>query len=1016
MIAGVSVTAAGAGGVAAYNQWRNPAVRAQPTDFEKTGDAEMPFRLKPNLAKLRLEAIRGETGESEKGEWDDARMRQMAMRNYYGEQTAPLRQQLVRTAAQEALRWKSTLPAALRQRNGVAEPVAGALAGPGKAWVNLGPTDANYESNGVEYLQVDSGRPTGIEVDPTNPDIVYSATSGGGLWKTFNFGAKNPTWYPVTEGIGNLAIGALAMDHANPQVLFLGLGDAFDTAGGQVIKTTNGGSTWSAPVQVSGQYPAGTLGYTTPIPVDAARFRSLAVDPANSNLVLAGTDIGLFRSTDAGATWALVDLPNASPSAEEVWSVAYTGQVGGVSRWVVSGVDLGTGVGDIWLSTDAGASFTSRSNVAGGVPAVTGGAGRIDVAAGSAKADPATTVLYAQVASLPGDAGVDIWRSTDGGQTWVSAWGTLRNPTLVTPWGSNYCDTQDVQHGQAWYNQAIAVDPRDDKRVVMGGNYCSIRTLDGLAASPVWENISHWLPAGAGGTTAEGRLAYVHADWHTIRIATSKNVFGTPVTMVIAGTDGGLFVSRDAFTPGPIDDTTVTWDFPNRGIVSHLFYNLGTGDTAMGTQAVVFGGLQDNGTRFRDSASQPTTFNQVVGGDGFGAAVAETPGDSVYWGSLYYTSSTVCDPDHSDCNRGENWYYYGPTDDYPSLICPGDNVANQFITRLQPARAATAATGPGVYTVTDLGVWRYRGDPFAAGAGSWEMLGNPADTTTAGACAPGGAVNRNLGVAATQDGLIGVALSGGRFRVTSNCTLTTPASQCTWTRTNPMGADLNGNGTVDASERMTSTSSIDFPPGPVAGKQPGDVFVVASVTPSTADGAPVPDALGRLFITENRGATWRPLKGNGTSDLPNLPIDVVRYDPSDLSNQTLYVGNALGVYRTTDGGQTWERFGQGLPMVSVRDIVVSKTGSFVRVATFGRGLWEIYPSATAEKGVNGNGDFDRNLVIDFNDVLAAANRTGTSPATTSQPYYDWNMDLTGTVNGIDDADLAAVLTHVGGRP
>jgi hypothetical protein len=79
-------------------------------------------------------------------------------------------------------------------------------------------------------------------------------------------------------------------------------------------------------------------------------------------------------------------------------------------------------------------------------------------------------------------------------------------------------------------------------------------------------------------------------------------------------------------------------------------------------------------------------------------------------------------------------------------------------------------------------------------------------------------------------------------------------------------------------------------------------------------------------------------------------------------------------------------------------------------------LWEIYPSATAEKGVKGDGDFDRNQQIDFLDLSAMATRLGTSPATNTQPLYDWNMDLVGTVNAIDDADLDQLLKRFGDTP
>jgi hypothetical protein len=988
-IAGIGLTAVLIpSGVMAYKRWRDANHRAQLSDFTKTDDKESPYVLTPRGSE-ELEENEAEGQEDEV--WDEALLRKMARRNYYGETTPESAEAVSRLARQEAARWPDLMP---KNQAALTEPAPSSMSSPGKTWVNLGPTDARYQFNGTEYLQVDSGRTTGIALNPANPSIAYTSTSGGGIWKTFTFNEKNPTWYPITETIGNLAVGALAMDPVDPETLYAGLGDFTDSPSGHMMKSTNGGITWSEPVRLTGTYPPASGGAA----VQALSVRAIAVDPAHTNILLVGTDVGMFRSVDGGQTYALVDLPNLnSQGVEAIWSIVYAGTVSGVSRWVASGE---ASSGDIWTSNDGGASWSSRA-VAGALPNTA--VARIDIAGGSPSAD-GTTVIYAQVAASDTTTGAGIWRSSDSGATFVSALGTLRNPTTT----STHCRSQNVQTGQAWYDQVLAVDPANSNNVLIGGSLCGLRSVNATASSPVWELVSHWLPSGNGGQTADGRLPYVHADWHVLKIV--RPASGGYIA--IAGTDGGLFVSRNVFTTSLPTDRFIRWDYPNRGIVSHLFYNIASGDQATGNPFLVYGGLQDNGTRFRDSPAFPTTFNQIIGGDGIGSAASESPGDRVYWGSVYNVSLRVCDPDAFDCNRGENWFLYSPQDDYPTLPCSGDGTANQFLTRLQPVRTATAATGPAVLTVTDKGVWRYVTDPFYS-SNPWQLLGDPAGPADTGACSSG--IHRNLFPSTVWDGLIGVATSGGRFRVTSNCTLTTPANQCTWTRSNLLGVDLNNDAVLGADERVLSTSSIDFPPG-ATGKPLGDVYVVASVATTTSAGTPVPDAMGHLFITQDRGQTWQPLKGNGTSDLPNLPVDVVRYDPSDTTNQTLYVGNFIGVYRTTDGGQTWHRFGAGMPMVWVDDLFMSKTGAFVRAATFGRGIWEIYPSATSEKGVNGNGDWDRNLQIDFQDVLATSSRLGTSPATTEVPFYEWNQDMTGQVNGIDDADLSALLQHFGGRP
>ncbi|HEV7558262.1 MAG TPA: hypothetical protein VGO00_22490 [Kofleriaceae bacterium] len=118
---------------------------------------------------------------------------------------------------------------------------------------------------------------------------------------------------------------------------------------------------------------------------------------------------------------------------------------------------------------------------------------------------------------------------------------------------------------------------------------------------------------------------------------------------------------------------------------------------------------------------------------------------------------------------------------------------------------------------------------------------------------------------------------------------------------------------------------------------------------------------------------------------------------------------------------TWNRMGDDFPMVPVRDMYVAKNQDFIRVATYGRGMWEIYPSAAANQGAPGNGDFDRNLVIDWIDLGAMSARLGETPATLTPPLYSWILDITGgnaasPVAAIEDDDLDALLTTFGGHP
>jgi hypothetical protein len=988
--------------VRAYRAWVEQQRRMTFEDYMQRPGEDAPPQLKPHVEDELFES--DTSGEDA----DDAFARMMAHKAQWGMPTAESSLRLLTEAQAEAARWAHLMPGARPQEG---EDTGVPLGHTANSWVSMGPTDARFQFNGTRYTQVDSGRISGIAVHPQHQNIAYISTTGGGVWKTHDLFSPDPLWHPVSETIGNLAVGTLEMDPTAPDTLYIGLGDlAGDaTPGGQLLKSTDGGGAWSAPMVLRGTYPAGSGGITH----SALRVRAIKVDPNAPNIVLVGTEVGLFRSTDAGTSFQLVDLPNAgaTQTPDAIWNIAYTGHVNGVSRWALSGTAFATPTsapptasgavqGDIWLSSDAGQSWSSRLAANGlpdydNNPATLPDASRVSIAAGGPAADPDRTVLFALVTRRSNvNNGGGIWRSVNGGATWQDVSGNgqgdgvPRNTTVLVP---SECGSVNVHNVQGWYNSTIAVDPGDDNRVLLGGTFCGLRTLNGLAGQPTWENVSHWLPTSTvRATTDDGILPYVHADWHRTLIIRTGTGY-----MAFAGTDGGLFTSTNILNPGKVNQQTVSWRFPNRGLVTHLMYNVASGDPVTGNQFIAFTGLQDNGTRFRDTLGSSTTFNQVIGGDGIGVAVSKVGSDTIYWGTVQNSSTRWCVPSEANngCNEGVagTWQTRVPPLPPAAGSCAGDGVT--FLSKVIPIRAGNR---PGAITGTTVGVFRLLGTAPSA-QNTWQHLGQCINSNQV----------RALGTSATVEGLYGVAASGGRFRVMSGCTLDTPPASCVWTSTNLMGVDTNGNGTVDTAEAPTFTNSIDFPPNHT-NITPGDTFVGSSVAPIGG----LPPGQGRVYLTRDRGQTWTNISGN----LPDVPVNVVRYDLSDTTNQTLFAGTNLGVYRTTNGGATWERYGAGLPLVRVTDMIVGLNGGLLRISTFGRGMWEIYPSATAERGVAGNGDFDRNGQLDFVDLLSTANRLGTTPATEEQPYYDWNQDLVGTSNTVDEDDLTQLKNRFGGRP
>jgi hypothetical protein len=97
----------------------------------------------------------------------------------------------------------------------------------------------------------------------------------------------------------------------------------------------------------------------------------------------------------------------------------------------------------------------------------------------------------------------------------------------------------------------------------------------------------------------------------------------------------------------------------------------------------------------------------------------------------------------------------------------------------------------------------------------------------------------------------------------------------------------------------------------------------------------------RVIKSIDGGNTWTAASGTGAGRLPNVPVSKLLVSTRDASGQTVYAATWIGVYVTTNGGASWTLFGSGLPVVNVSDLYMPPDGSYLRVSTFGRGVWEI---------------------------------------------------------------------------
>ncbi len=168
---------------------------------------------------------------------------------------------------------------------------------------------------------------------------------------------------------------------------------------------------------------------------------------------------------------------------------------------------------------------------------------------------------------------------------------------------------------------------------------------------------------------------------------------------------------------------------------------------------------------------------------------------------------------------------------------------------------------------------------------------------------------RNVGAAFADPQALGVVTNGGRVCLSYN-------GGSSWTEnTNVLPGNAYGNSYVWF-DRVNSSI----------------VYAASVALSATAN---------HLWKSTDKGVTWTAIDGTGFPF--GIPVHVVQTDPRDPN--TVYAGTDFGVYYSIDGGSNWSRFGSGLPMVAVRDLYIAPDDSFIRAATFGRGVWQLQSAA-----------------------------------------------------------------------
>lgn len=287
--------------------------------------------------------------------------------------------------------------------------------------------NARFKERGPNNV---GGRTRTILIDKNDPsgNTLFIGGVAGGLWKTEDITATPVIWNNVNDYLENLAVGAMAQDPDNPQIMYMGTGEGYPNAdavaGLGIFKSTDGGASWSVlPNTVSGAF----------------RFtRAMVVEPGTGAVMAATNNNGIQRSEDGGNSWTRVLGSTLVATSDNMYDLLY-----------VKGTFYASNHTQAYKSTTGKrGEWTSITLPNSGFPT---DLTRVEIAV--CESNPST--IYA-IGSRNGGAS-ETYRTDDGGTNW----GTFARPE--NGGGGEFTN------GQAWYDLDIAVDPFNCNHVIAGG-------------------------------------------------------------------------------------------------------------------------------------------------------------------------------------------------------------------------------------------------------------------------------------------------------------------------------------------------------------------------------------------------------------------------------------------------------------------------------------------------------------------------------------------------------------------
>lgn len=448
------------------------------------------------------------------------------------------------------------------------------------------------------------GRTRSLIVDHSNHDHLVAGGVSGGLWNSYDGGLN---WTPLDDKASTLSITSITQSPFNAKEIYYSTGELTNGTyinydGNGIFKSEDGGKSFN---QLDSS--------------DIAAFDKtwdIAHSLTDSNTIYVATILsGLFRSTDKGKTFHQIYKSGSR---------------------AINDVDA-TKDGIVYFSVEGKGIFKFEENDTLEIEQFTTigatGYGRCLVEVSESNPD----IIYAAFGSSGRESLNSIYKTTDGGDTWLE----VANP-----------QDDGVAFNQIWHNMVLAVHPTDPDFVICSG----VRSAFSRDGGKTWD-----------------RMANGHSDYHNAIFVPGSNNF----YMV---TDGGVYKHNTS---------NAEWTALDRNNGFNITQLYAGSFSPTGDDVIV--GAQDNWTTSNTNGS--STFDQILSGDGAFNAIDKT-------GEIIYASSQNGYITRWNGSRWVNIYYslrsvVGSSDFWfinPFEINPTDGEQVYFPTKNYIARSTNSGT------------------------------------------------------------------------------------------------------------------------------------------------------------------------------------------------------------------------------------------------------------------------------------------------------------------------------------